>query len=135
MPSNHVTWKATAPYCFKPLRPCSLLCVTLQFLHKKRHFFSWAHHVWESFKKCRHYAYSAINTRRNPSPKMARFPMTKIPGTLDSAKKRWAPGFPGTYFQMIRKYLKLAEVANFKIKKQLQKPKPPRVYNAGRSKV
>ena len=40
----------------------------------------------ESFKKSRHYAYSAINTRRNPSPKMVRFPMTKIPGTLDSAE-------------------------------------------------
>ena len=39
----------------------------------------------ESFKKSRHYAHSAINTP-SPSPKMARFPMTEIPGTLDSAK-------------------------------------------------
>ena len=35
--------------------------------------------------------------------------MTKIPGTLDSAQKRWAPGFPSVDFHMIHEYLKLAK--------------------------
>ena len=46
--------------------------------------------------------------------------MTKIPDNsrhFGQCLKRWAPGFPGTYFHMIRKYLKLAGVANFNIEK------------------
>ena len=71
-----------------------------------------------------------INTRRNDTPKMVRFPMTKIPGTLDSAQKRWAPGFPRVYFHMIHEYLKLAKWQISDIKK-IEKTKPPRVYNGG----
>ena len=44
--------------------------------------------------------------------------MTKIPGTLDQCLKQWAPGFPGTYFHMIHKYPKWAEVANDNIEKK-----------------
>ena len=61
--------------------------------------------------------------------------MTKIPGTLDSSQKQWAPGFPGIYFHMIHKYPRWAEVANYTTKKKSQEPKPPKVYNGGGPKV
>ena len=105
-----------APFWVKPLRPCSLLCITLRFLHKKRHS-SLGAPCLERFKQCRHYAYSAMNTPRNPTPKNGTLSNDQNSGHFGQCQKRWAPGFPGTYFHMIRKYLKLAEVANYNIKK------------------
>ena len=76
---------------------------------KKTHFIACSA-MFGKILNCRQFAYSAINnTRRNHTPKMVRFPMTKIPGTLDSAQKRWAPGFPRVYFHIIHEYLKLAK--------------------------
>ena len=44
--------------------------------------------------------------------------MTKIPDTLDSAQNDGHQAFQLiTYFHMIHKYLKYAEVANYNIKK------------------
>ena len=44
--------------------------------------------------------------------------MTKIPDTLDSAQNDGHQAFQLiTYFHMIHKYLKCAEVANYNIKK------------------
>ena len=60
--------------------------------------------------------------------------MTKIPGTLDSSQKQWAPGFPGIYFHMIHKYPRWAEVANYTTKKQLSGTKTSKGLQWGRAK-
>ena len=60
--------------------------------------------------------------------------MTKIPGTLDSAQKRWAPGFPSVDFHMIHEYLKLAKWQNFDIKKTTPKTQTSKVLQWGGSK-
>ena len=59
----------------------------------------------------------SISTRRNLTPKIGTFSNDKNSGHFGPCPKRWAPGFPGTYFHIIHKYLKWAEIANYNIKK------------------